>query len=817
MGKYFRLELLLIVIILGIGAFLRFLFLDTIPPGWHHDEALMGIMAREVFENVQRPIFFQAFLGQEPLYIYISAGLMWLMGGNTDILPVRVASALVGIATIGVTYLMARDMFGRRVGLISAALLATSFLQVMLSREGYRVITQPLMEALTIFFLWRACQRQTAHKQSLWYFIAAGIAFGGTAYTYLGARLFPFVLVLFALWWLVFRGRPAIPVSRRLGLFFVIAAVTLAPLGIYFLVNPGTFSARIDQVSVFQPGVATQPVFQALLENIFKLLSIFTVFGDTLWRWNIPGRPVFVGIVGILLYVGILVALRDTVKQKAAAVMALSWFIVMLAPSFLSVDVGAYTPRSMGLVPMLYVFPAIGLVFIWDWAVDRGPALWKQYGNRVFAIIAVLVVVADGVITYQDYFIKWAPHWGAAFENMDDYASAGRYVAQQGKVGQETLFMSSDIYHHATVAHLASAFGSKAYDNLRWFDGNSAVVFPEKPDQGALYVFPYAAIPKQLDAYLPKSAIVDQETFGPNNPTKLIAYRLSQEQLQGVVNGILNDPSFTKADVIFGGEYQLIGVKADLRAQTGDDLTVTAIWRPLQGPTRTDRVMYAHLLDHQQVMWAATDRVGVPALERQIGDIVVEEYHLKIGTKVPTGRYTIALGAYDRDSLAELKPVTGANGNGTMPTIAVKVVNTFEQINPPAVTVNKKLGDTVSLVGYDMLPKSDQASSASLKLAIQWQASATPKEDYTAFVQLLSQDGKLVAQSDSQPAQGRLPTTSWDPNERIYDVHELKLDPNLPAGQYKIIAGMYLLSTGQRIPAADGGDHLVLTTLSLPR
>jgi predicted membrane-bound mannosyltransferase len=122
-------------ILLG-AALLRLLWLERYPAGWHHDEALMGVMAGEVYRGEGRPVFFPQYLGQEPLYIYLSAGMMALLGGEQDPLPLRLTSALVGLLTVGLTFLLARELFGTRVGFFAAALMATSFWQVMSSRNG---------------------------------------------------------------------------------------------------------------------------------------------------------------------------------------------------------------------------------------------------------------------------------------------------------------------------------------------------------------------------------------------------------------------------------------------------------------------------------------------------------------------------------------------------------------------------------------------------------------------------------------------------------------------------------------------------------
>ena len=53
------------VILLGT-ALLRLLWLDRYPAGWHHDEALMGVMAGEVYRGEARPVFFPSIWVRSP-------------------------------------------------------------------------------------------------------------------------------------------------------------------------------------------------------------------------------------------------------------------------------------------------------------------------------------------------------------------------------------------------------------------------------------------------------------------------------------------------------------------------------------------------------------------------------------------------------------------------------------------------------------------------------------------------------------------------------------------------------------------------------
>ncbi len=71
-----------LVAILLIAAFLRLYQLDAIPPGWTHDEAGHGHDAVAILHGA-RPIYETVGYGREPLYDYVVAGLMALIGAQS--------------------------------------------------------------------------------------------------------------------------------------------------------------------------------------------------------------------------------------------------------------------------------------------------------------------------------------------------------------------------------------------------------------------------------------------------------------------------------------------------------------------------------------------------------------------------------------------------------------------------------------------------------------------------------------------------------------------------------------------------------------
>jgi hypothetical protein len=95
--------------------------------------------------------------------------------------------------------------------------------------------------------------------------------------------------------------------------------------------------------------------------------------------------------------------------------------------------------------------------------------------------------------------------------------------------------------------------------------------------------------------------------------------------------------------------------------------------------------------------------------------------------------------------------------------------------------------------------------------ALTWRAEARPRRDYTVFLHLLDEAGRLVGQDDRPPADGRYPTSIWEDGERIVDEHPLRAPP----GRYRVLVGMYDPATGQRLHRVDGGDSVEVGTLQI--
>jgi 4-amino-4-deoxy-L-arabinose transferase-like glycosyltransferase len=124
------------------------------------------------------------------------------------------------------------------------------------------------------------------------------------------------------------------------------------------------------------------------------------------------------------------------------------------------------------------------------------------------------------------------------------------------------------------------------------------------------------------------------------------------------------------------------------------------------------------------------------------------------------------------------------------------------------VAVGVEIPGVGTLVGYTVEGNSFSIDQP-LPVTLIWRASATPDVSYTVFAQLLDAQGKLIAQSDSIPAQNSRPTTGWRVGEYIIDTHELKFSETVAPGPAALIVGMYDALTGKRLPVTPDGQDFI--------
>jgi hypothetical protein len=104
-----------------------------------------------------------------------------------------------------------------------------------------------------------------------------------------------------------------------------------------------------------------------------------------------------------------------------------------------------------------------------------------------------------------------------------------------------------------------------------------------------------------------------------------------------------------------------------------------------------------------------------------------------------------------------------------------------------------------------------------LAVELSWTSLTKGQGDYKVFVHLMTDDGRLIAQHDSQPNSGLRPTSTWQAGEIITDHHGLFMPKDgLPSGtRLHLLVGIYDAQTGQRLRTASGQDAAELGVITI--
>jgi len=413
-------EAILLALILSVAAVLRLLLLIRFPPGLYYDEAAYAVDALNTLRSGHWPVYYDTHGGKEALWIWMLASVFSVAG--VGILQIRLLAATVGLLTVGAIWWAARELFSAdddsaalELSLLAAAGLATLFVHVHFSRDGYRLLTQPLFGCLAMGALWRGL-RVGGWKWSM----LAGVLLGLTMYTYSGARFYVVLLcIFFPLEWLLARPHSDSLLHRRF--WFLIgtgltAIVVFAPMGLHLAKAPEYVMYRASEVSVFNPIWNQGHLSAALLDSAWRNFSGIVWQGTMDHHWNIPGRPLLDVLTIPLFLLGIGVAVRRW--RRPVYLFILLWLIVLYLPAVLSYDRVPTFHRSLGATPSVVMLVAVGAWMAWSWVTHR-----LEHGSMAKTVIIPLtfILLISGTLTARDYFFRWGPSWDAFLATQPYY------------------------------------------------------------------------------------------------------------------------------------------------------------------------------------------------------------------------------------------------------------------------------------------------------------------------------------------------------------------------------------------------------------
>ncbi|MCC6905296.1 MAG: phospholipid carrier-dependent glycosyltransferase [Anaerolineae bacterium] len=761
-----------------LGFLARVIGLHDIPPGLHYDEASAGLFVRAVAFDGYRPIFITAYTGHETLWYYLAAPIMRIMGSG--IFPLRLASVFIGTATVAVTAWMARQLYpddANRswLALLTAAIMALSFWHAILSRTAFRAISEPLMQGLSIGFLWLALARQGRSRRWWLWMMLAGVFTGLAGHTYLAARLFPIPLVLALLVFLLTspdRGR-RIP---GMMIFGISAAVVISPLVWFFAQHPEAFATRIDQV-------APRSLAEALT-GWWQALGVFFVRGDPIMRFNLPLRPMYGWLLGICFVLGLLVVIWDTFTARdalgrARGALLLAWPLAMLAPTALA-TAESFVPshlRAVGLAPVVALYPALGIVGLARLlGTLRRQALPRRLAGVVTPAATILIVLLNGTLTL-DAIRRWGMEPLLYYENDGPTAAMALYL-NRSDLPPATAYAATEHLQHPTLAFL-----SDRDTNVHSLAGGRTIVLA--PEGDTLMLYTRSARPHDDWFPLIQNRLISAPP-GPDGTPDFRAFLFPS-------NFSLDLRPIEPAN--FGNVIRLESASIHPVA-SGGVANIDLGWRITGVADQPDYAFTASLCDEWGFCWLLANLDGTlvravnrdyPSLAWKPGERLITRMEVPLPAGLPPSHnYRIQVNVFSAAANRTLPALDAAGGfAGTFAEVGPVVVtrNTFPRLETLPIQYRLEVPAlrTVSLLGYD-LPERLLRPGEHLRLALHWLSIGAQPDDAT--VRLLLNESIVLYAGD--PVHGTYPLTQWAVGEAITDRYDERLPVDLEPGQYRL-------------------------------
>ena len=813
----------LLLLILVVAAVLRFPALDRVPPGFQFDEAYNAIDALRVLQG-DRPVFLPANGGREVLYTYLQAFAMWIIGA--DVIALRFTSALVGVLTIAATFFFVRVVWNGEVkrkrqevdtetqgdsessdsteatlvALLASTFMAITYWHLHFSRYGIRAITLPLLEVMLFYAFWRGYR-----SRNLLWWVAGGILLGLGPYTHPAGRFLPFMITLFVLY-KILTCRAAFPALLRQWLTMTVVSVAVfTPLGIYFWSNPEAFTGHASLVWTFNPEVSGGDSLRMIAQNVLSVLGMFAWRGDGAWNHNFSGRPVWGPLAAICFAIGVIVmvfrlfrrgdhrgfapteqAVLSRTGNSAKAprdkyVFWVIWLVVMFTPTLLSSGAPDFS-RSIGAIPAVCVFPALGLVSIGKWL---GPKHWL-----VTAAIVAVVLFTTACATMKHYFVLF-PRVPDLYYIYDvDKIEVVNHLRDWIK--EDQVYLSPLWSEHATVDFLTLGLG------LRSFDSGETLVLPARAgDKDAVYVYSWEQTP-YIESFAECMGPLAERVDVPNSRggKLLVTFRVPADKLPDPARPIESlaevgfplMPAQRKAHppAVFEGKIALLGCTLPDEVPAGGAEPVILFWQAL-GDTDEDYTVFLHAVDERGRRWGQDDRRpnqgGYPTPVWSAGDVIVDQYWPAIDPCAPEGEVQLVAGLYNWETGERL--TVDATGMDGVP------LGRFEIIPPqkldlrdrkPARELNYDWKN-LRLLGTDALLE-EIVSGDDLPVSLYWQALADLPEDHTwQFALRPPEEGGTVPLGQVAPS---VPTSRWRKGDGICTHYDLMVPSETPSGTYTL-------------------------------
>ncbi|MDE0198217.1 MAG: hypothetical protein OXK78_08485, partial [Caldilineaceae bacterium] len=393
-----RWELLALLLLTAVAAFLRIYRLEQMPAGFHGDEAWSGIEGLRILREGWIGPYSTSAMGQATGPFYLTALLIWLL--DVSRFSVRLSMGLFGIATIPAAHLLLRLGFGRWIALFGAATLTFSYWHLHFSRLGFGLISLAFVATLAATALLWAMR-----SKSRWTWLLAGACLGLVPYTYFAYPFFMAAVAAMLAYYLLLHKEPLRGKLTSLALFAAGSLIVAWPVVSLILDSPDKYFVRMLGGSVgnyreFSDADGTWESVEFLAQRAWYALN---------YLFSNPRRDAVDGSGGkgaldlgtaLLAYLGLFLSIKKW-RSPPHLFAALALFFALLTLVVTEPSSGAMR-RTIVAIPWVFGLAGIGAVSVFD-TLRRHFGKW---GRALATTTVAAILLFGGFWNLRYYFVE---------------------------------------------------------------------------------------------------------------------------------------------------------------------------------------------------------------------------------------------------------------------------------------------------------------------------------------------------------------------------------------------------------------------------
>jgi len=618
-----RTELVLILFVTLLAFGLRSVGHWQAPHGWREDELSNALVVSQHVLDGEFRLYYDDASGHEGLYHWLQAISMALFGPG--VAGIRGISILLGTTSVLLTYLLARQFFGWPTAFVSSMMLAVSFWSLMYSRSGQRHISVTVTTLACFYLLWKAIDSNSDKRWQR--FAASGVTLGIGFYTYFASRGVPLIIFAFAIFLFVFKREMWLRTWKGCALSFGIALIMAVPLGIILRSQPEA-EARVAELAkpIYD---ARAGDFSTLGEYTVTTLSMFTHDGDDEVLYNVPNRPVFGWLGGLLFWAGVVISLVRALGKEhdPQSAFLLLWLGAGLAPGALSVPAASLGHTILAQAPAM-ILPVAALSYL----IDKTNII--QQPIALFALVAVILVGWEAYRDIHDYWFVWPDDSFNRVIHHSDLHEAAWWLNENA----ETHDVGIGSFLNERWDQQAINIDLDGDDwRVRAYDPRSAYI---QPEGGGI-----AVIPDYLDdeMFLPDADSKPLPSDTPYTLLPLEKVELADTSITSFDNGL------TLVDLQLSSAQEQLVVESRWLVEHPLELSPRPLLSKPPAPDENDSqrlALFVQLLNDEGDRVAGADGLAVDPYTLYQGDIFILQTIIDL-SGLSDGEYTLVYGLYD--------------------------------------------------------------------------------------------------------------------------------------------------------------------------